>query len=552
MRQKTRIFIYIIIAIAVVIMGTLAIMEKHKTSGEGSAQEHIDLGRIYLTELSYEKAVLEFTEAIEIEPLNPDAYLGLAETYVGMGDTEKAVEVLKDGYGKTGDERLRDMLEELIPTEVDKADVTIVSTISENTVEDDIRYKEEMETLYIPISLKYSKPNDDNIRNYALIQADNWDYNVTYDSNYNITSVSPYIPKYEHFKYLRMNISILYFNDTFEVYISESDGQDRQYKGTSQPLPALSYWDKNDNLLQYTETEYDEDFRVTKRNYYDGSGNFKNYERYVYTPEGNISEWYRKYGSNNEYLYYNCDFDKNNNISKETYYYENGEAYNVSSYEYNAAQNLIRRTDNLGDAELVREYDASGNLIRESHDSGTFYYENSFKYDLNNNVIEETYKTDDVYYKYLYDSNGNKINDIIYDDDGSISSETQYKYDSNNNRIWLYRKYSIGTYEEVYTYDSNGNLIKEKLINTYEDGETYEHTKVYSYTYDSNGRIIEEMTKGEENNQIINVTKYTYDQYGNLLKESQYNSSGEEYNSVSYEYIKIKLSKSFTDRCMKQ
>lgn len=131
MRQKTRILIYILIAVAAVIMGTLAILENHQADSTVSAQEHIDLGRIYLTELSYEKAVLEFTEAIEIEPLNPDVYLGLAEAYVGMGDTEKVIDVLEEGYGKTGDERLRDMLEELLPSVIEET--TSVTTAAETT-----------------------------------------------------------------------------------------------------------------------------------------------------------------------------------------------------------------------------------------------------------------------------------------------------------------------------------------------------------------------------------------------------------------------------------
>lgn len=126
MRQKTRILIYILAAIAAVILGTLALLNNRQEDKPESAQEHIDLGRIYLTELSYEKAVLEFTEAIEIEPLNADAYLGLAESYAGMGDVEKAVEILEEGYDKTGDERLKDMLEELNPTEE-----TTVTTTSE-------------------------------------------------------------------------------------------------------------------------------------------------------------------------------------------------------------------------------------------------------------------------------------------------------------------------------------------------------------------------------------------------------------------------------------
>lgn len=139
MRQKTRILIYILIAMAAVIMGTLTIFNNHQADNPMSAQEHIDLGRIYLTELSYEKAVLEFTEAIEIEPLNADAYLGLAEAYAGMGDTEKAIEVLEEGYEKTGDVRLKDMLEELNPTE--EMTVTTIETtftVSETTSEDTV------------------------------------------------------------------------------------------------------------------------------------------------------------------------------------------------------------------------------------------------------------------------------------------------------------------------------------------------------------------------------------------------------------------------------
>lgn len=136
MRQKTRIFIYILIAVAVVIMGTLAILTNHQADKPASAQEHIDFGRIYFTELSYEKAVLEFTEAIEIEPLNPDAYLGLAEAYVGMGDTTKAVEVLEEGYDKTGDERLRDMLDELQTQETEETSVVTITETSITTTEE--------------------------------------------------------------------------------------------------------------------------------------------------------------------------------------------------------------------------------------------------------------------------------------------------------------------------------------------------------------------------------------------------------------------------------
>lgn len=534
MRQKTRILIYILIAITAVIMGTLAILQNHQAADKPvTAQEHIDLGRIYLTELSYEKAVLEFTEAIEIEPLNPDAYLGRAEAYVGMGDTEKAVEVLEEGFDKTGDGRIRDMLEKM------QTDAIITSLVSE---------KEEMETLYIPISVKhFSKYNSTDIGS-NIIPADKWNYYVQYDSNGNTTYVSLCKQKYERIDHLGVDVSISYYNDLFNIWI---DGSDNKFINIPQPSPAFSYCNKDGDLLWYTETEYDENFRIIKQNYYNGNGYFSNYERYVYTPEGNISECYHKYGENDEYLYYDCVYDSNKKIATETHYYENGTSYFVSSYKYDANQNLISKTDNWGDTgETTYEYDLNGNLIKENHNSGTINYESTYKYDLNNNVIENTWKSGDVSYKYFYDTNGNKIKDITYDINGSVSSKTQYKYDSNNNRIWSYWEYDTGTHEELYTYDFNGNLIKEKYVHTHEDGEVYEHTYTYSYIYDSDGRIVEKTTTDEDKNEISNVTKYTYDLHGNLLNESKVSSNGEEYESNSYEYVKIELSKDFIDRCI--
>lgn len=156
MRSQTkRIILYIVIAAIIVIVGSVAILFAPK-SAPASAQEHIDLGNTYLIELSYDKAVIEFTEAIEIEPLNADAYLGLAEAYVGLGDTEKAVEVLKAGYDKTGDERLKAMLEKLLPNE---ETVAITTSITANATVTELLRETETSNAEANISeeaLKYS------------------------------------------------------------------------------------------------------------------------------------------------------------------------------------------------------------------------------------------------------------------------------------------------------------------------------------------------------------------------------------------------------------
>ena len=47
-----------------------------------SLQEYLDLGDKYLTESNYEKAIVAFTKAIELEPKAVKAYEGLADVYI--------------------------------------------------------------------------------------------------------------------------------------------------------------------------------------------------------------------------------------------------------------------------------------------------------------------------------------------------------------------------------------------------------------------------------------------------------------------------------------
>ena len=121
--------------------------------GDSSAKwrEQYDLGQKYLTEGNYEEAILAFTAAIEIDPkqalayigrgdaylgrgsdeesltaafadyetalslddTNAGAYLGLAEVYIARDQFDEAMDILRQGVEKTGDQRLADRLAEL-------------------------------------------------------------------------------------------------------------------------------------------------------------------------------------------------------------------------------------------------------------------------------------------------------------------------------------------------------------------------------------------------------------------------------------------------------
>jgi YD repeat-containing protein len=121
---------------------------------KGSApswQEQYDLGVRYLSDGNYEEAIIAFTAAIKIDTknalayigrgdaylgqgaadeylsaaftdfetalslddTNADAYLGMAEVYIARKQFDAAMEILRQGVEKTGDQRLTDRLAEL-------------------------------------------------------------------------------------------------------------------------------------------------------------------------------------------------------------------------------------------------------------------------------------------------------------------------------------------------------------------------------------------------------------------------------------------------------
>ena len=54
---------------------------------------------------------------IAIDPMSVEAYLGMADAYIGMGDQDKAIEILKRGYDQTKNEDLKWKWESLSESE---------------------------------------------------------------------------------------------------------------------------------------------------------------------------------------------------------------------------------------------------------------------------------------------------------------------------------------------------------------------------------------------------------------------------------------------------
>jgi tetratricopeptide (TPR) repeat protein len=105
-----------------------------KPASQLSAAELLDLGEKYLLEMNYEQAVVCFTKLIAIEPKNPRGYTGLAEAYVGLGEIEKALEVLRQGLGQLPDNvEIAELLEELEASAGETGAANPATTPSSNT-----------------------------------------------------------------------------------------------------------------------------------------------------------------------------------------------------------------------------------------------------------------------------------------------------------------------------------------------------------------------------------------------------------------------------------
>ncbi len=114
MKRKLKIIIPIAIAVITIIIAALCINFNPEEMADISAL--VSTAQKYLIEQNYEQAIAEFEKVIELDPMNVDAYISIAEAYEGMGDTDKAIEWLEKGYELTGDERILEKLEELRQT----------------------------------------------------------------------------------------------------------------------------------------------------------------------------------------------------------------------------------------------------------------------------------------------------------------------------------------------------------------------------------------------------------------------------------------------------
>lgn len=93
------------------IFALTAVLALTVSCGGTKSETPYELGERYLDLMDYEEAIISFRAAIEIDPKNIDAYIGLAKAYEALGKTEEALSALSIGVSATGSERLSALVE---------------------------------------------------------------------------------------------------------------------------------------------------------------------------------------------------------------------------------------------------------------------------------------------------------------------------------------------------------------------------------------------------------------------------------------------------------
>ncbi|MGN1120277.1 MAG: tetratricopeptide repeat protein, partial [Oscillospiraceae bacterium] len=172
----------IIIAAAAVILAGGAAAVVLTNNAKSTSESVLALAQRYLSEQKYEQAVIEYQKILDIDPMNREAYLGLAQAYLGMGDTEGAIAALRRGYEATGDEGLLAKLNSLLPpeeTQESPAEQQETAELTANvTVDDGVRqmYALVRQECYNADGAltSYYEANDDGTITYCYLESDGW------------------------------------------------------------------------------------------------------------------------------------------------------------------------------------------------------------------------------------------------------------------------------------------------------------------------------------------------------------------------------------------
>lgn len=309
-----------------------------KTADTSSWQRQYDLGVKYLSEGSYEEAVIAFTAAIEIDPkqveayigrgsaiigsgetaenltaaladyeaaalldaANAEVYLGMADVYIRMGEYDKALEILRSALDKTGrDERIAEKI-----TEIESGNITDSSGNARRTS----GYDESGALKWYWEHTYDTQGREATVTSYDASGSQTGFVELSYDKQGNLTRRYWY-SMYSGEVGLNEQIYDEAGNRVGEVWYN-LDGTvwlRRSYSYENGLAVRHDDYDSDGTLMCYSLYEYDGQGKLTRASEYDVDDTLNYYQTWEYNEDGNILV-YTSYDNNGKRTGYWLNF----------------------------------------------------------------------------------------------------------------------------------------------------------------------------------------------------------------------------------------------------
>jgi lipoprotein len=246
--------------------------------------------------------------------------------------------------------------------------------------------------------------------------------------------------------------------------------------------------------------------------------------RYSFNTDGYYTLEERFSSSTNEPAFYYLKFlynDKKQLI--EEINFRKDKEYWRGTYLYNKQGDCIMITDKLPDFEAEEKhftyvYTPEGKQKTFSQTLNNRVVKTVTFYNKKNLILKEEVYTDDqltLQDTNTYDEHDRLVKWVSSSDNGD--EENLYTYDSYGNLI-SYKFTAVGTFtdeQREYQYDEKGNILQKHVSIIFfsaANGSAEESHSLYTYTYDDQGNILTEIRKDLDRKEII-IAEHTIEYY---------------------------------------
>ena len=552
--SKEKRIIYVAIASAIIVIAALAIIFMPKTAPQ-TVTEMLSTAQKYLVEMEYERAIAEFNKVIELDPMNADAYLGLAEAYEKSGDIDKAVETLEKGYELTGDERLQARLALLTSGSAEETQTSAETEKSFSAGDTEpMKYYSDGTLRSERIYTNDSGAYDDVYYYYQGFEM----LRESYGSGGTLENAKVTLPFYGCDGVLGYGIS------EYEGKTEKTDGvytiSSENYHGNIFVPDSKNSFELLDSASSVSVYAVDDngDIRHQNKNNNASSINYDVSYNTDGTINGSVQRMQASQGLSGSYSWTDGNFGAEikyaemnlAGVSSVKNVYEDGK---LTEYGYSKSGRLIEHREYYadGDTYTTRTYDGSGNVFSEYTVSETAEGSHAVeKFDNKTYTSASVYDTEDgneVYKRYnesgmldymtIFRTDGSSYYEL-YDDDGKLNVKNEIDKDGNGKTTEYNASGEIISTGRSY-YNADGIMIRENYDNNNNLSSRNEFDYLtgnnkYTY-YDENGNITgySIIYYNDDGIQIIEdywdgrlTYRSEYDSFNNTQKNIYYDENG--------------------------